>query len=1137
MLAAAASTNFAFLKTDWPLLYAEAHKAESHVYPDPRTACFYARRALETAVKWAYGADATLKLPYQDNLSALLYEPTFVKLAGAAVHTKTLFLNKTGNSAVHSTRAVLPDEAFNAVRELFHVAYWLAHTYAKTPPPPELKFNGDLLPKSSAVPPQTQAKVLKLEADLNAGQARLTELLAERENLITGRLELDAELQRLRAEVAAAKVANEARPDTHDYSEAETRDAFIDLLLREAGWPLANIADREYPVQGMPYGTGEGFVDYVLWGEDGKPLGLVEAKRTRKSAQAGQEQARLYANCLEQQFGQRPVIFYTNGYEHWMWDDLRYPPRQVSGFYTRAELALLIQRRTTRLALASVASDRTIVERYYQERAIRKIAESFEEHNQRKALVVMATGAGKTRTVIALADVLMRANWAKRILFLADRVALVNQAVKAFKTFLPGTPPVNLVTERNAEGRVYISTYPTMMGLIDTVQDGARRFGPGYFDLIVVDEAHRSIYQKYGAIFSYFDALLVGLTATPRDEIDRNTYGLFALERGVPTDEYGLTDAVADGYLVPSENISVPLRFPREGIRYDELSDDEKDEWDAIEWNDDGTIPTQVDGPALNQWLFNESTVDLVLQHLMERGVKVASGDRLGKTIVFAKNHLHAEYIVKRFDHHYPHLKGSFARLIDNTVSYAQSLIDDFSQPEKNPHVAVSVDMLDTGIDVPEIVNLAFFKIVRSKTKFWQMIGRGTRLRPNLFGPGKHKKSFRIFDYLSNLDYFSMNPDTSEGRLPESIGKRLFSTRVELIVALDDPKLRSGEQTEAERSLRQSLAELLRIEIVGMNLDNFIVRTQRRLVEYYADPTAWAQLGMEEVHDLTEGVAGLPSSVTDDDQDAKLFDMLLLRMQLTLLRHEPGFDRMQAKVMTIASMLEEKSSIPMIAAQLTLLQEIQTDEFWTDIQVVQLENVRLKLRSLVKLIEKTQRKVVYTTFDDEIGEEIRMPLPDQPVGVDIERLKAKALDFLKKHEQDAVVQKLKWNEPLSSDDLSALEDIFVAEGTSSAGIDEAKRVSAGLGLFVRSLIGLDRVAAKRAFETFLAGKTLAANQIKFVELVIDHLSRSGWLQRASLYESPFVDMHPSGVDGLFSEPEVQQMLSILTAVRQNAQGA
>ena len=569
-----------------------------------------------------------------------------------------------------------------------------------------------------------------LETSLREKDEKLSTVLADRQAL-------DEELQRLRAEIAEVKRANALQPDAHDYSEAETRDYFIDLLLREAGWPLDQPRDREFPVEGMPNEEGQGFVDYVLWGDDGKPLGLVEAKRTRKSAKVGQQQAKLYADCLEERFGQRPVIFYTNGYDHWLWDDAAYPPREVQGFLKKGELELTIQRRTTRRPLGSALVDKNIVERYYQERAIRRIGEAFEKDRDRKALVVMATGAGKTRTVIALCDLLMRCNWVKRVLFLADRVALVNQAVGAFKTHLPDAPPVNLVTDRETEGRVFVSTYATMMGLIDESKDGQRRFGPGHFDLVVIDEAHRSVYQKYAAIFDYFDSLLVGLTATPKDEVDRDTYRLFDLERGVPTDNYGLEDAVKDGFLVPARAISVPLKFPREGITYAELSEEEKEEWDAREWTEDGTVPDRVEAAAVNQWLFNADTVDKVLGHLMTSGQAVAGGDRLGKTIVFAKNQDHAEFVQERFDINYPHHKGAFARVIHCGLPYAQSLIDDFHDPKKAPHIAISVDMLDTGIDVPDVVNLVFFKLVRSKTKFWQMVGRGTRLRPDLFGPGK----------------------------------------------------------------------------------------------------------------------------------------------------------------------------------------------------------------------------------------------------------------------------------------------------------------------------------------------------------------------------------------------------------------
>ncbi|MFA5916563.1 MAG: DEAD/DEAH box helicase family protein, partial [Burkholderiales bacterium] len=502
-------SNFAFLAAEWPDLHDAAGKAESLAHADARAACFYARRTLELAVHWLYKHDPALKLPYQDHLSALIHEPTFREAVGPAVFAKVRVLKELGNLAVHSHKPVRQFDSIAATRELFHFCFWLARTYARGSKPADgLAFDPDRLPKAALVPPRTQEELQRMETQLRERDEKLAGLLADKTTL-------DEELKRLRAEVAEAKKTNAARPDEHNYSEAETRDYFIDLLLKEAGWALDQDRDREFPVEGMPNNEGKGFVDYVLWGDDGKPLALNEAKRTKRDPRVGQQQAKLYADCLEKQFGRRPIIFYSNGYEHWMWDDTNYPPRPVQGFYKKAELELLIHRRATRKPLAGAKINESIVERYYQTRAIRRIGEALERDRDRKTLVVMATGAGKTRTVIALCDLLMRCNWAKRVLFLADRVALVNQAVNAFKKHLPESSPVNLVTEKETEGRVFVSTYPTMMGLIDATKDGQRRFGAGHFDLVIIDEAHRSVYQKYRAIFDYFDSLLVGLTATP----------------------------------------------------------------------------------------------------------------------------------------------------------------------------------------------------------------------------------------------------------------------------------------------------------------------------------------------------------------------------------------------------------------------------------------------------------------------------------------------------------------------------------------------------------------------------------------------------------------------------------------------
>ncbi|WP_245501534.1 DEAD/DEAH box helicase family protein [Mesorhizobium sp. M2A.F.Ca.ET.067.02.1.1] len=634
------TSNFTFLAAEFPTVHEAAVEAERQAGVSPTAAAFFAGKTVELAVKWAFLNDPGLKLPYQDNIAALLHEPSFRRAAGEAVFAKAKFINTLRNRAVHEEKTIRPGDAAGAVKELFHVCFWLARTYARKAKPADgLAFDPSVLARRDETLKKAFAHLKAQQAELDAKNGELTKLLSDRQNL-------DAELRRLRAEVAAARHAAEAMPSTHDYNEAETRDRFIDLLLREAGWALDRSEDTEFRVEGMPNEQGIGFVDYVLWGADGKPLGLVEAKRTRKDARQGQQQAKLYADRLEARYGQRPVIFYSNGYEHWIWDDVRYPPRQIGGFYKRDELELLVQRRTSRRKLAETKLNTKIAgdKRPYQQRAIRAIAKAFEDETERKALLVMATGSGKTRTVIALVDLLMRAGWVKRILFLADRVALVNQAAGAFKAHLPDSAPVNLVTERSSEGRVFLSTYPTMMNLIDGRQEGKAKFGSGHFDLIVIDEAHRSVYQRYRAIFEYFDSFLVGLTATPKDEIDKNTYSLFDLEDGVPTDAYSLEEAVADGHLVPPVAISVPLKIVRSGLRYDDLSEEEKDQWDMLEWGED-EIPDTVEAAEVNKRLFNQDTVDQVIAHLMQNGLKVEGGDRLGKTIIFAKNQAHAVYI------------------------------------------------------------------------------------------------------------------------------------------------------------------------------------------------------------------------------------------------------------------------------------------------------------------------------------------------------------------------------------------------------------------------------------------------------------------------------------------------------------
>ena len=1123
------TSNFDFVPAEWGSTRADAVRAESYGRSDPRSSVFYARRVVEQVVVRIFDLER-LSVPYKSDLAARLGDSSFRAAVGPEVTAKADAIRKVGNVGVHEQRAITPQTALNVLRQLHDILTWAAYTYSTTPDavPTGTAYDPSFIPapvESGTQPPLSTAELQRLLATFEEKDAALEAAKATS-------AALQEELDRTRADVAAAQAAKAPRAMTFDGDEAATRELFIDADLLEAGWRLTEARDREYPVTGMPNAQGTGFVDYVLWGDDGLPLAVIEAKRSRRDAAVGQQQAKLYADCLQAMTGRRPVILWSNGYDHWLWDDAAgYPPRRIAGFFTKDELELMIQRRQTRLPLKGAEIDASIVARYYQTRAVRAVGESFEA-KRREALLVMATGSGKTRTAIALADQLMKRGWVKRVLFLADRQALVGQAVAAFTAFAPQTKPVNLLSEKDKSGRVLVSTYQTMMGLINaTDSGGGRRFGPGYFDLIIIDEAHRSVYAKYKAIFDWFDALLVGLTATPKDEIDRNTYALFNLEAGVPTDAYSLDDAVQEGYLVPPVPVSVPLKFLRTGIHYDQLTEAEKDEWDSLDWGEDGMAPTDVNPEELNKWLFNADTVDKVLAHLMTAGHKVAGGDRLGKTIIFAKNNAHAEFIRERFDAAYPEFGGHFARVVTYKTEYAQDLIDGFSVADRAPHIAISVDMLDTGIDVPQVVNLVFFKLVRSVSKFWQMIGRGTRLCADLYGPGQDKADFYVFDFCMNLEYFNQPGAGSEGSLQKSLAQRLFEARLGLVAALD-------QVDDAEFGhLREDTAKTLHAIVAGMNLDNFVVRPHREWVQRYAAWEPWESLSAPDASDMAAHLAGLPSRVRDDDEDAKRFDLTILKIQLAKLDgDELTADRLRQHVQQIASSLLDQTSIPAIAEHQGLLAEVAEDDWWIGVTLPMLELARRRIRGLVRFIEKAKRAIVYTNFEDEIGDGSVVALPGVAVGTNWERFRAKARAYLKGHEEDVVLQKLRRNKQLTSTDLSALEALLLASGAGSAqDVERASEESEGLGLFIRSLVGLDREAATEAFSEFLTDTRFSAAEIHFIHLIVEQLTANGVMDAGRLYEPPFTDHAPTGPDSLFDSADVDRMIDVLGQVRAHAQ--
>ena len=1117
------SANFAFLTQEFAHVAESAAYAEKHVYGDPRASCFHARHALERLVTRVFKVESALTPPKVTNLDAYLHDPTFRELVPEAVWQKAEYIRQAGNVAVHGNKTPAPEKALDVVRELFHVVYWAGRTYLRKGAETldGKTFDKSLVPTDGKhLAPATIEDLVALKAQLDKADE--------------ARKEAETELEALREQLSVIKAENDAVSDTHDWDEAKTRRLIIDLALLRAGWPLDQDRDREYKVTGMPNNPGIGYVDYVLWGDDGKPLAVVEAKKTTVNPEVGQQQAKLYADCLESMYGQRPIIFYTNGYKTRLWDDMAYPPRTVEGFYKKDELAALILRRSQRKPLDVAQVKNEIVERYYQKRAIGSIAEQFTEA-RRKALLVMATGSGKTRVAIALVDLLQRAGWVKRVLFLADRVSLVNQAVGAFKAHLPSSSPVNLVTEKSQTGRVYVSTYPTMMGLIDESQGDEARFSVGHFDLVIIDEAHRSVYQKFGAIFRYFDSLLVGLTATPRDQVDRNTYKLFDLMPGVPTDAYELATAVADGFLVPPRVQRIDLKFPHDGIDYDSLSEDEKEQWENTDWGDDvepDALPTRVNATAINSWLFNEDTVDKALQHLMEHGHKVEGGDRLAKTIIFARGHEHALFIEDRFNHHYPKHAGHFARIIDNYAKYPQSILDDFSQRDKAPHIAISVDMLDTGIDVPEVANLVFFKPVYSKIKFWQMIGRGTRLCPDLFGPDVDKQNFRVFDFCFNFDRFQANPEGIEGSGGVPLGTRLFRSRVDLL-----SRVRQNPDLDPEEGLTDTLTTQLHGEVAAMNRENFIVRMNLESVDHFQKREAWDQLTDDDQETLQRQVAGLPTEIETGDIESRLFDLTALKMQLALAEGQPAdFEKRRQRVVEIAMLLEEKTTIPAVRDQLEYLASMQEIIFWEGIGLSGLEEMRIRIRGLIPLLDKKKRKIVYTDFQDEVISIQNAEVIDMPkmTGAEYEK---KVKSYLRDHLDHLVIHRLRANQPLTAADLKGLEatlaEIGEEDGETLLSALLARSEAPSLAHFVRGLVGLDRAAAHEAFSRFLSDQSLTSPQIRFVEMIIDQLTARGLMEATALYEPPFSNLHTGGPDELFAGKEtvVEELFDVLASMK------
>ncbi|OEF93687.1 DEAD/DEAH box helicase family protein [Vibrio splendidus] len=1162
-----------------------AQNAESNIKTDPRIAGFYARNALELMVETVFDIDNWLARPRHDaTLMSLIHDKDFKQNLETHLFPKLKLVIQVGNEAVHSKTTLPQRDALQAVKELHHVLYWFIRTYTPAFANRELNrnqfvvqpFDEALIPQQVSIDATVATKALssikrvkelekQLEQDDKVEREAYLQQLKENETL-------KAANQALLEQIEQAKQSAEKVTDAHDYNEEETRTYLIDVLLHEAGWKLEHKRDREYPVSGMPISKvnpkGNGFVDYVLWGDDGTALAVVEAKRANISPEEGKRQAELYANCLADQCGVRPVIFYTNGYDTHLWDDHFYPPRQVQGFYTKAELELMVKRRTDRkpffesgMPNNNLVINNEITNRHYQKSAITKLLQDFELEHERKGLFVMATGTGKTRTVISLVDLLVKNDWVKNVLFLADRNALLTQAKKNFVKLLPRVSCSILdsgQSKNNIDSRLYFSTYPTMKNLLDRGSD-ERPFGVGHFDLIIVDEAHRSVYSKYRQIFEYFDGFLVGLTATPKDEVEKDTYGIFELQKGMPTYAYEDDKAYDQGYLVPPTKISVATKFLREGVKYKDLSDEEQEEWEnKAELEDrDEVLPSEV-----NKFLFNEDTAEKMFAQLMSKddrgGIHVEGGDVIGKTIIFAANNDHAVFLEKMFNKNYPKWAGKLARVITFKETYAQSLIDEFGGDEnkidefdpKNPtcRIAISVDMLDTGIDVPEVVNLVFFKVIRSKVKFTQMIGRGTRLCKDLFGPNDDKKTFKVFDYCQNFEYFDANPEGIAVGVAKPVTQQVFEKRVLLSTLINDQlnndefREQNPEDCERYTELNRYQLDMLHHLVSGMNLDNFIVRPKRQSVEPFLERDHWDNIDDTKFTELESQISALPTEAEAFNSDEQLnhlshrFDSLVLTMQLDLLEKGMLSETSRGRVVEFAEQLEAKSTIPAVQAQLQLIQDIQTQEFWQDIHLVTLEELRRKLRNLMFALDKDKKEMVYTNFEDEVQGVHDVTNVYKNPSVDLAQYRKKIELYIQDHQDQLTIQKLKRNKSITQADLDVLEGLLLdASGMSDVEAYREKILQEKpLGTFIRELIGLDMNAAKEAFSSFLDAESYNAEQIQFVDQVIDYLVNNGILDMSQLFEPPFTDNHGESAYGFFDEGTVVELFGVIRKVNANA---
>ncbi len=1127
--------NFSFLKDKKEYeLFAEACiDAEKILETSPVMSAVASRKALELCVKWVYSIDSSLKpIEYREGLQSLLHNNGFPALMNYTLWKRLQYVVKNGNESVHTSNCLDKDDAILSLNILFDLVQWIDYCYGRDYI--ERTFDENKIPNITKDVLVIQKKYKKV---LIAVKKNADKLVDDKEKEIEKLLKMNEEL---RKEMELKKPQNiKEREYTYDpnMSEWHTRKRYIDADLKANGYVFDQNARRncievEYKVEGMPNETGIGYADYVIWGDTGKIIAVLEAKRASESADKGKNQGKLYADCIQNMQGFRPIIFYTNGFETYLWDDENSAPRIVSGMFPQKDIDAMIGRRYTKKSIDSVQIDENITNRWYQLRAVTKCCENF-ANGIRKCLLVMATGTGKTRTAVSIVDVMIKSRIMGKVLFLADRKALVKQAKDSFAKHIDTTMCNLLINKDEKNANIVFSTYPTILNAIDTMKnsDGSRFFSPGHFSLIIIDEAHRSIFNKYKAIFDYFDACLLGLTATPKNTIHQSTYNFFDMKNNMPTDVYEYDEAVKkDKVLVPFNTIETTTKIIDDGLRYNSLKDEERQAYED-EFTEDEGMPEHIPPTVINKFIFNTDTTDKMISDIMNNGIRHKNGNHIGKTIIFAQNKKHAKFIIERFDKLYPQYKGAFCKLVVCDEPYSEKNLEDFKKADEYPFITVTVDMLETGVDVPEIVNLVFAKKVYSRIKFDQMIGRGTRLCSDLFGFGEDKKEFYIFDYMRNFQFFGENPKGREPGLTTAPVTIRFMRMVNIIKSLQG----SNYAQEEYQSLRKELIDNVVSSINGMLTDGkperIEVKLELRYVEKYKERKEYECLNDVNKEEIIEHLSKLV--VSDEKDEAAInFDIIMYGLMLSVMAEGNNFDKLKRNTIKKANcLLNECATIPDVKKKIPELKEITSDEYWDNQDILKFEETRKSLRGIMKFIPDKEAKVHITTFEDEVvfreeGKEFNMSSND------FDDYRARVNEYIEAHKNQPAINKLLHNKPISEEDYKELEKIFTKE-LGTAEDYQVNYQDTPFGILIRKIAKMDRDAAYAAFSSFIAEERLNSQQINFIEKVVDYVVENGYISNImDLMKAPFD--RPYKFSAIFSKQEQVEFVKILNNIKNNA---